>query len=730
MDKIEYEDLNKLFDLALDLFCITDIEGHILNNNRSWETVLGYTKEYLSGKSYLSFIHPDDLLETTKFFSKTIGNKDKVTITNRYRSISGEYKHIEWDLNPDDNNIYIVARDVSRYKSYEDKLAKTLEDFEWKNWELEGVQKELVEAKNQADIANNTKSRFLANMSHEIRTPMNAIMGLAHITYSKTDDPLVKKNLERIIISTKTLLGIINDILDFSKIEAGKIVLERYNFDFAANIRRVVEMFEEQTQAKGISLELNIDENTPHFVFGDSLRIGQVLINIIGNAVKFTAAGGVTVSVSSEPLGSNIDRHFIAISDTGAGIDPDGVKKIFEPFSQADSSTTRKFGGTGLGLSISRKLVELMNGDIKLESTLKKGSVFTVILDLERGETDEESIKFTNDTVDKNISFAANIVLAEDNEINRIIAREILQNAGLSVVEADNGLDAVKLALSGECDLVLMDIQMPVMDGFEATRNIRILNKDIPVIAMTAHAMSGDKERCLDAGMTDYISKPFDPDDLINKIAKYITGKSIKINKKRDDTMGNSDLPEISIQDGLKRVNNNVDIYLRMLMQYVQDYKDASDRLKILLVNKDEEALKKFIHSLKGVTGSIGAMDIMETCRTLEQKIRDNDNYSVMSGQLVDRLSQLIDSINKFIDSNKRDVGNKSNGKDIKQIIAELKSDMINDRYIEEDNVSALRDAAGDNFDLIEIIDKISLSINSFDYNESIVLLDMLTKKC
>lgn len=581
--------------------------------------VEGFTME-----DYIALVHPDEREAFIQLLREALNEYKPYTVQHRLIFPSGRIKHIHANGRPLTDEYGTVVR-----------LIGTMQDV---THQVE-VQQELIKAKELAEEAARVKQEFLANMSHEIRTPMNAILGFSRLLLRSDMQGELREYTQSIYESANTLLVVINDILDFSKIEAGKLSIEQVHFSLAKQLKLLERLFRVRVDEECVQLIFENDPALPSALVGDPVRIYQILNNLISNAIKFTERGQVKVktTVSQQPKEQVQVR--IAVSDTGTGIASDKLQTIFESFSQEKGDTTRRFGGTGLGLSIVKKLVELMGGEIHLSSQEGVGSTFAVTFVLGQGDPALIEAEIAPvDSLSLELLEGVNILLAEDNRNNQLLAKKFLTDVGCQVDIAADGQAAVQQIQKKNYDLVLMDIQMPIMDGLQATQAIKKLERpwcDIPIIAMTAHALKEEEKRYRQQGMCEYISKPFVPRQLYATLIKVLSEgaltsqplppahhpvrkESIISQHEQADAERQLILDQVSLDHLNQYADGDSEFALSMMAIFLEDVPTYLDQLEEAMAGRNWDLFKKAAHALKSSVSFMGMENLMELINDIE----------------------------------------------------------------------------------------------------------------
>ena len=537
-------------------------------------------------------------------------------------------------------SVVCSAEDITEQKEAEEALRQT-------NWSLNRASARAAEMARKAEAASKAKGSFLANMSHEIRTPMNAVIGLSQLLLQTPLDDRQQGYLNKILSSSQMLLAIINDILDYSKIESDRLELESHCFRVQDLLDRMVALFGPTAEEKGLGLVIEARPDVPPLLVGDFLRLSQILTNLLGNAVKFTSRGEVRLEISRRGGDEEKVSLLFAVIDTGIGLDPEKWVSILQPFSQADSSTTRNYGGTGLGLAISNRLIEAMGGVLSIESCLDKGSQFSFSLTLPIGTEKPDGTSRREQAPSIPSLKGRTILLVEDNEINQEVTRLMVERTGAQVLLATQGAEAVLAARTHSPDLILMDLQMPLMDGFEATRLIREEDRTTPIIALSAAAMATDRARTKEAGMNDHLAKPVDGSLLYETLRQWLEpdedvaeGPPCLPSPKQLPPF----LPGFDLSQGMDCLCGDEVLYHRLLVRFGERMDEDYGPLSLLLQEGHLASAQAVVHALKGVAATLGAVRLQEVAQSLNQTLR--------SGLSVDK--ELIDEMVRALEEAQR----------------------------------------------------------------------------
>jgi PAS domain S-box-containing protein len=876
--------LSKVFEDSLDPIVLTDLSGNIINLNEATIEAYGYSKQELLGEHIGIFAPKEAQLRQQAFYQRCLKGEILKNIEGtRVRKDGTVLPHLfTYSLLKDDKGkplgVATIAKDITWIKEAE----KELEEH---RIHLEDIVKErtldLEAARQVAEDATRAKSDFLANMSHEIRTPLNAIIGFAHLALQTNPDARQYDYIQKIQNGSKALLGVINDILDFSKIEAGKLDMESIEFLLEDVLETVTNLVGIKAQEKGLELIYNIDPHIPHTLIGDPIRLGQILLNLTNNAVKFTKHGEIVLGCAlggEDAAGTLLE---FSVQDTGIGLTRSQQDKLFQAFSQADSTTTRKYGGTGLGLFISKSLVEMMNGQIRVESEHGRGTTFRFTVRLKRVGSrtitphltlvgkqtkkvlvvdDNANARAVLEKMLKAMSFevtqagsaeaglaeletarkqgapfdlvfmdwlmpgmdglqasekiktaleenipsvimvsaydreelvkkadqlgldgclikpvapsllsdaimtalgrkgqprtfgppkeqlpdvagiqGATLLVAEDNEVNQQVAKGILESNGFVVDLADNGVLALEAVQKKAYDAVLMDINMPEMDGYTAGREIRVLPgfKHLPIIAMTANAMTGDREKALAAGMNDHVAKPIDVKHLLNVLKKWITPvkkentpTKTAYNGASPDSLG--PVPGIDIQAGLDRLAGDTNLYKNLLKRFAENQSDTPDKIQQALSNEDLETAHILAHTIKGVSGNVSATFVFESATRLDEAIKNKEIRTALAllPDFSARLSEVIQGIHGLETQAKAPEQSKK-APDLETLNPQF---ITLERMIDENNPNAIRivsqirdQISGDGME--SLVDQLTREIDAYDFDDAQKTLQTLCRE-
>ncbi len=670
----------------------TDLRGNIILFNRGAENLLGYSSRDMVGRVNILYLHPaKELMQLQSSEMNHIqGPVPGMEIFERH--LKKERIDIqEWHYVCADGALLPVNLSITPLFSAEG----TKEGYLFTAMDLtlrKELEKKLVHAKVQAENASACRGDFLARMSHEIRTPMNAIMGMASLLNNTKLDFRQKDYVQKILDSSHILLSIINDILDFSKIDAGRMELETIPFSLQEVLNRLVNVVGIKAEEKGLKIGLHLDPDVPSNLVGDPLRLVQILMNLCINAIKFTHKGKVDVRIRVQELQQEHVTLFFSVRDTGIGLSPQQKAQLFEAFHQADSSITRNFGGSGLGLAICKELTQLMDGDIWVESNPGQGSdfMFTAVF---RPLDESRDLQTGSDYIPGDIH-GAKILVAEDNTLNQQVIQEFLREAGAWSRVVHNGVECLHELQQNHYDLVLMDIQMPEMDGLETARRIREMEevrdedlekgregeqealgmehgkekegeKDrgttnrIPIIAMTAHTMHEDHKKSLQAGMDDHINKPVLPETLHQVLKQWLPKKVKDLSKPA--IQARDTLPEepaekpflpamqgIDTDEALRRTNYNQELALELLQEFKKTYDPVPSILRQLQSTGSWRDIQDKAHAIKGASAYIGALNVHQTSKKLEKALKQGgfQNAGPLLQDFLQALEECLDSLN------------------------------------------------------------------------------------
>jgi len=618
-----------LFNYSQALICTHDLEGKLLSVNPAICSIIGYTSEELIGRNIKEFVPQDKISQFDEQYLQNVLTTGKAEGVFIIICKNGEH-------------IYLLYQN---YMVEETSRTPYIIGFSQDITNRIKAERELIKAKEETERASRVKEVFLANISHEIRTPMNGILGIGGLLYKTNLNPKQEEYTKLILESADNLLHIVNDVLDFTKIESGKIELESIPFLLEEKISNTLKTFIFKIEEKGLELVFDNQVPTDTVLVGDPFRLGQVLNNLISNALKFTESGKITVHAAQIQEVNQLPIFEFIVSDTGIGISPENLANIFEEFVQASSETSRKYGGTGLGLTITKNLIEMQGGTIKAESTLNKGTKFIVRLPYQIGENSmltnsKEEVAFTQ--IDKK-----RILVAEDVTINQIIVKQILEEWGHEVVLVSNGQEAFEAHKKNDFDLILMDIHMPEVDGYEATQLIRHMGDTIkaavPIVALTANAFKKETDRFAEAGFNDYITKPFTEAGLYECIKKQLQLNShidfTKKIKKNSGSINSEKLYDLSALQGIDQ--DDISFLKEIVLVFIKNTNlDIINLLKAIEVKQANE-IYLLAHKMKSSIYSLGIKQAYKTVESIE--------FYAKTGEQIEKIPDLGAQLNQTI---------------------------------------------------------------------------------
>jgi PAS domain S-box-containing protein len=597
--------VERLFELSRDLLCIAGIDGRFRRVNPAFVDTLGWSEEQLLERPFFAFVHPDDLAATKTEVAKLAQGIPTVSFENRYRRADGGWVHLHWTSQPDTpaGLLYAIARDVGPQKR---------------------IEAELRAAKDAAEKADRMKSQFLASLSHEIRTPMNGILGMTELALERSRNPEVRDQLELVRESAEALLHLLDDLLDLARIESGNLRLEVVPFRLRRLIEGVIRPFSSQLGRRPLELRAEIDPGLAEVWVGDAGRLRQVLVNLVGNALKFTAWGEVRVEARAADHDGRPGLE-LAVADTGPGIRPDRLESIFERYTQYHARAEGAPRGAGLGLAISNQLAHALGGELRVESEEGRGSTFRLWVPLEPSDelalsdTDPGDRRTERDEVELP---PLRILVAEDSPTNQAVARGFLERRGHEVTVVDTGARAVEAVAQGDFDVVLMDLEMPELDGLAATRAIREAERDggrrLPILAITAHALAGHRRECQAAGMDGFVTKPLRERQLFGAIARALRATASAPAARGPKEPAKPPRGVVDWDAALRVVGGHRTILAKVVEAGIEELPDLVARLEEAIAESDAPTIQRVAHTLKGALMPFGVSQLASEAERLE----------------------------------------------------------------------------------------------------------------